>query len=95
MRTSSAPSANGAFHLYLADEGGRKLAALWGGTEEKMANGYLWSAAHMLFEGALDAIEALKLLRVGLADNAKVVEVLDAHIDELEYAVAHARGEQP
>lgn len=57
----------------------------------------LITAAPELFEGAQDTVEALKLLRVGLAngviDPAKMIEVVDAHIDELAYAIAKARGE--
>jgi uncharacterized RDD family membrane protein YckC len=58
------------------------------------ADAHLIAAAPKLFEAVLDTIEALKLLRVGLAHDAKVIEVLNAHIEELEYAAAHARGDQ-
>lgn len=34
---SSAPSANGAFHIYLVDANGRKIAAIWGKGSEKKA----------------------------------------------------------
>lgn len=36
-------SGNGSFHLYLTDDTGRKLGALWGGQAEKEANGVLIS----------------------------------------------------
>lgn len=32
-------NASGGFHLYLVDANGRKIAALWGGADEKAANG--------------------------------------------------------
>lgn len=32
---SKSPSNNGAQHLYLVDANGRKIAAIWGKTEEK------------------------------------------------------------
>ncbi len=50
LRASGTPSANNRFHLYLADPEGRKIAALWGGNDEKLANGYLWAAAPRLYE---------------------------------------------
>jgi len=36
---SAMASANGAFHLYVVDANGRKIAALWGKEEEKLALG--------------------------------------------------------
>lgn len=58
------------------------------------ANAHLIAAAPMLAEGAQDTVEALKLLRVGLVEKApETIEVIDAHIDELSYALARARGE--
>ena len=41
LMSSSAPTANGAFHLYLVDRSERKIAALWGSEKEKLANGVL------------------------------------------------------
>lgn len=42
-------NASGGFHLYLVDSKGRKIAALWGGAEEKQANAErivaLWNTA--------------------------------------------------
>lgn len=35
---SVSANASGGFHLYLIDANGRKIAALWGGAEEKQAN---------------------------------------------------------
>ena len=49
-------------------------------------------AAQMLLEGAQDAVEAFKLLRLGMAGEPKAIEVIDAHIDELEFAIAKATG---
>lgn len=62
--------------------------------ENVRSDAALIEAAPELYEGAVDTIEALKLLRLGLASDAKVVAVIDAHLDELEYATAKARGEQ-
>lgn len=63
---------------------------------EGEANAFLIAAAPMLLEGAQDSIEALKLLRLGLAngitDEPKMIELLDAHIDELSFAIATATG---
>lgn len=52
-------------------------------------------AAKMLYEGAKDACIAFKLLRKGHEHNIRVpqaLEVIDAHIDELEYAIAAYRA---
>ena len=38
LETVTAP-ASGGFHLYVVDANGRKIAALWGKEEEKMAFG--------------------------------------------------------
>lgn len=35
--TADSPSGNGAFHIYLTDANGRKIAALWGKGDEKQA----------------------------------------------------------
>ncbi len=56
------------------------------------ANANLIAAAPMLLEGADDAVKAFKVLRIGLAGEPKALEVIDAHIDELEYAIATATG---
>lgn len=45
-------------------------------------------AATELLEGAQDAVEAFKLLRIGMQHEPKALEVIAAHIDELEYAIA-------
>ncbi len=52
----------------------------------------LTEAFNMLREGAQDAVLAFKLLRVGMADNPAATDVIDAHIDELEFALDAARG---
>lgn len=63
----------------------------------RLSDGALITAAPMLLEGAQDTVEALKLLRVGLTngviDAAKMIEVIDAHIDELAYAISKATGQ--
>lgn len=51
------------------------------------------AAAPELLEGAMDAVKAFKLLRAGMIDDAAALEVIDAHVDELEYAIAKARGD--
>lgn len=45
LMASSEPSRNGLFHLYLIDSDHRKIAALWGTQDEKLANGELICAA--------------------------------------------------
>lgn len=60
---------------------------------EHFASRPLIAASVMLLEGAADALEALKLLRTGLRERApETIEVIDAHISELEHAIARARG---
>jgi len=61
-------------------------------TKEGEANARLIAAAPELLEGAQDAVEAFKILRVGMLDNKAALEVKDAHIDELNYAIAKATG---
>lgn len=57
------------------------------------SNARLFAAAPELLEGAQDTVEALKLLRVGLAATApEALPMIDAHIDELQYAIAKATG---
>lgn len=90
--TGTPQTAGGAFHCYIVDSTGRKIGTVWGPGDEKIARARLWSAAPMLLEGAQDTVEALKLLRVGMAGEPKALEVIDAHIDELEYAIAKATG---
>jgi hypothetical protein len=84
MRVSQTPSANNSFHLYLADKSGRKVAACWGGSEEKMANGYLWSAAPDLY-AALERVTGA----YGFDPS------IDSSVwQEVFAALAKARGEQ-
>lgn len=64
----------------------------WRSGDEKIANANLAAAAPQLFEAALDAVEAFKLLRIGIAHEPKAVEMIDAHIDELQTALAVAKG---
>lgn len=45
----------------------------------------------MLFEGAQDAVEAFKVLRPALANDQIALDVVDAHIAILEYAISKAR----
>lgn len=64
--------------------------------DEDVANAILIATAPMLLEGAQDTVVGLRLLRIGLAnsvvDEPKMIEVIDAHIDELTYAIAAAMG---
>lgn len=48
----------------------------------------------MLMEGAQDAVDAFKTLRIGMLDNKAAIEVIDAHIDELEYALSAIKGDK-
>lgn len=57
---------------------------------DRDANARLIAAAPMLVEACDDAVKAFRLLRMGMAGDAKAVEVIDAHISELEYAIAKA-----
>lgn len=96
MRVSSLPSANNSFHLYLADPSGRKVAALWGGNDEKMANGYLWSAAAALYETLDECRDTLALLNSRFeSDFGKRSVEVDKSIANADAALARARGEQP
>ena len=58
--------------------------------EMKIANARLIAAAPMLLEAAQDALDAFQLLRAGCIGSAAEIEVLDAHIDELQCAIAKA-----
>jgi hypothetical protein len=62
------------------------------GAAEEEANARLIAAAPELLEGAQDAVEAFKLLRIGMANEPKAIEVIDAHIDELNFAIRKATG---
>ena len=66
------------------------------GIELALFDIHLMAAAPMLLDGAQDTVEALKLIRIGLAngviDEPKMIEVIDAHIDELSFAIATATG---
>lgn len=44
----------------------------------------------MLLEACDDALKAFRLLRIGMAHEPKAIEVIDAHISELEYAIDKA-----
>jgi hypothetical protein len=49
------------------------------------------SPATMLFEGAVDTVVSLKLLRLGALANVPLADALDlieAAIDQLEYAIS-------
>lgn len=59
-------------------------------TQTSSNGGGVW--AERLREAAEDAVKAFKLLRVGMLDNKAAIAVIDAHVDELEYALA--RGKQ-
>lgn len=53
---SATASANGAFHLYLVDAKGRKIAALWGTEKEKLALG------EMIVEASGGKIDAVPVI---------------------------------
>jgi hypothetical protein len=57
------------------------------------ADARLIAAAPQLHDAAVDALEAFRLLRDGLSHDAKAVEMIDAHIDDLEIALMKARGQ--
>lgn len=61
---------------------------------EYTANARLIAAAPMLLEAADDTLEALKLLLIGLSTRApETIPVINAHIEELSYAIAKATGQ--
>jgi hypothetical protein len=62
-------------------------------TLPNMANAHLIAAAPWLYDAAEDTAEALALLRIGLRGNKAAMEVIDAHISELNTALTKARGE--
>lgn len=53
---SATASGNGAFHLYVVDARGRKIAALWGNADEKLALGEMIVKAS---GGSMDAIPVI------------------------------------
>lgn len=59
---------------------------------DRQNNARLIAAAPMLLDGAVDALAAFRLLRMGaVAAMPESVAMIDAHIDELEYAISEAR----
>ena len=81
-------------------KGKRPCIVEWGGFDcndmpraTNLANAHLIAAAPMLLDACEDALKALRLLRVGMAKDVKAVEMIDAHISEIEYAMLAARGE--
>lgn len=57
------------------------------------ADAHLIAAATELLEGAQDAVEAFALLRLAMRGDAKAIEMIDAHISELNFAIRKATGE--
>lgn len=51
--------------------------------------------ATMLLEACEDAVEAFKLLRMGVPYDPSAIAMINVHIYQLEYAIARAKGEQP
>jgi hypothetical protein len=96
MLSSVTPSANGSFHLYVADADGRKIAALWGDPDEKLANGYLWTAAAEMLE-QLDLFICCLEYEIRVSENKGDDE--GARLKSLTLSIARsvaakARGEQ-
>lgn len=60
--------------------------------EEDRANARLIAAAPMLFDACEDALEALKLLAVGMSHDKAALDMIRPHIDELETALTKASG---
>lgn len=63
-------NASGAHHTYIIDGKGRKIGVCWGGSDEKDANGYLWSAAPDLY-AALEIVSGMDL-------HHEVLAIVDA-----------------
>lgn len=89
---SMTKTANGCGHIYLVDANGRKIAALWGTLDEKVANASLFIAAPEL----LDAAEGLlKFLRISLnagplSENPKE-EI--KYLEAMRKAIRKAKGD--
>lgn len=64
--TGTPATASGGFHAYITDANGRKIAALWGGAEEKVANAHLFCAATELL-GALSELHAAATGKCGMS----------------------------
>lgn len=56
---SDSPSANGGFHVYVVDANGRKIAAVWGKTDEKTATAHQMAAAPAMFAAAQALLEKI------------------------------------
>jgi hypothetical protein len=62
--TSKAGGGNGLPNIYIAASDDKKLAAVWGGADQRFATAYLLAAAPALFQ-ALDAItERIREVRI-------------------------------
>lgn len=57
------------------------------GEATQEANAMLIAGAPMLLEAVDDALKAFRLLRVGMIDDPSALRMIDAHIDELQYAI--------
>lgn len=89
-------SANGGFHLYLTDNTGRKIAALWGKEDEKIANAKLISAAPELLASLVELLEPLECASAELVSHGKVAdENAEAAFDRARAAIAKAQGDAP
>ncbi len=96
---SSTPTNNGAHHVYVADNEGRKIAAIWGSNGERVNTARLVASAPELYE-------ALQTLEQALNSDRRQKSIIG---DEVEYhldggtmtlalnacraALAKARGE--
>jgi hypothetical protein len=85
---SVAAKASGGAHIYLIDAADRKIAALWGGAEEKRANADLFSVAPEMYRLLIAARHALRSYQFGNGSPDLAEEIADK-ANEL---LARARG---
>ncbi|TPL40649.1 hypothetical protein [Mesorhizobium sp. B2-4-6] len=64
---SKSGGGNGLPNLYVTDAGGRKIAAIWGGADERYATAYLLAAGPALVE-ALRAEAEAKAFAAGISE---------------------------
>lgn len=92
-------SNNGTFHLYLVDASERKIAALWGQADKKMANGYLFQAAPDLLSLCRKAAGQFRFYErqhraKGTPEADAKAEVNAALAAEIEAVIAVAEGRE-
>jgi hypothetical protein len=80
-------NASGGCHVYMIDANKRKIAALWGKADEKVANAILWSAAPDLLAELQQARHYVKVI----ADRTTEGRVHE-DLARIDAAIAKATG---